>query len=45
MQAKIQDYNDKFPDIEKWLSDYHKECTDYVIKTEKTINELVKHTL
>ena len=41
IQKKIHDYNTAFPDIEKWLGDYHKECTEYVKKTEKTINGLV----
>ena len=41
IQKKIYDYNQAFPDIEKWLNDYHKECTEYVKKTEKTITGLV----
>ena len=44
IQKKIYDFNTAFPDIEKWLNDYHKECTEYVKKTEKTINGLVSQT-
>ena len=38
---KIYKYNENFPNIDKWLDEYHEECSEYIKTTSKTVNELV----
>merc|ERR1712048_297315 len=37
---KIYKYNENFPNIDKWLDEYHEECSEYIKSTSKTVNEL-----
>ena len=43
VMEKIHKYNENFPDIDKWLNEYHEECTEYIKATSKQVNELVSH--